>query len=431
MIERYSLPAMRRIWSEDHKFQTWLDVEIAVCEAQAKLGVIPMEAVDEIIKKAAFDTARISEIEAEVQHDVIAFLTNLAESIGPAAKYVHYGLTSYDVLDTALSLRLRDAADILIAGAERLSGALKKRAKEFKKTVMVGRTHGVHAEPTTFGLKLLIWHLEMERNVERLKRAREVISYGKISGAVGTYANIDPTVESQVCVKLGLKPAPASDQVLQRDRHAEYVGQLAVTAASLEKFATDLRNLQRTEIREVEEPFGKGQKGSSAMPHKKNPVICERICGLARIVRANASAALENVALWDERDISHSSVERIILPDSTGLLDYMLDRATYVIEGLTVYPDNMKRNLEKTNGLIYSQRVLLALVEKGLSREDTYRIVQRNAMKVWAGAGTLADELKADPDVTKHLSAEEIDCLFEADYYLRHIDQIFSRAGVK
>lgn len=431
MIERYSLPRMRAIWSEENKFQKWLEVEIAACEAEAKLGVIPKDALAEIKKKASFDVKRISQIEEEVQHDVIAFLTVVSEKVGPAAKYIHYGMTSSDVVDTALSLQLKEAADLLIEAAGKLVRLLKSRAKEFKKTVMIGRTHGVHAEPITFGLKLLLWSFEMERNLERLKRAKEVISYGKISGAVGTYANVDPRVEEEVCQKLGLKPAEVSNQILQRDRHAEYLSALAITASSLEKFATEIRGLQRTEILEVEEPFGKGQKGSSAMPHKKNPIICERICGLARVVRANALASYEDISLWHERDISHSSVERIILPGSTILLDYMLKVFIDVVEGLQVYPDNMKKNLQITQGLIYSQRVLLALVEKGFSREEAYRLVQQSAMRVWAGEGHLKELLLGDAKVKKCLSPREIDELFDTGYYLRHVDAVFKKAGVK
>lgn len=431
MIERYSLPRMRAIWSEENKFQKWLEVEIAACEVQAKLGVIPKDALAEIKKKASFDTKRVAQIEEEVQHDVIAFLTAVSEKVGPAAKYIHYGMTSSDVVDTGLSLQLRESAELLIDGVEDLIKVLKMRAREFKKTVMIGRTHGVHAEPITFGLKLLLWSFEMGRNLERLRRAKEVVSYGKISGAVGTYANIDPHVEEGVCAKLGLKPAEVSSQILQRDRHAEYMSALAITASSLEKFATEIRGLQRTEILEVEEPFGEEQKGSSAMPHKRNPIICERICGLARVVRAHALASYEDISLWHERDISQSSVERIILPGSSILLDYMLQTFTGVVEGLNVYPDNMKKNLQKTLGLIHSQRILLALIEKGLSREEAYRLVQGNAMKVWAEEGHFKQLLSSDSEVKKYLSEKEIGSLFDTGYYLRHVDAIFKKAGVK
>lgn len=429
MIERYSLPKMRAVWQDENKYQKWLEIEIAACEAQAELGVIPEEAVAEIKEKAGFDAKRVSEIEKEVQHDVIAFLTAVAEKVGPASKFIHYGMTSYDVVDNGLSLLLRDAIDILIEDVKQVIAILKTRAREFKDTIMIGRTHGIHAEPITFGLKLLRWVFEMERSLRRLEQAKSVISYGKISGAVGTYANIDPRVEKSVLGKLGLKPAEVSSQILQRDRHAEYMSALAITASSLDKFATEIRTLQRTEILEVEEAFHAQQKGSSAMPHKRNPIVSERICGLARVIRGNAQAAYENIILWDERDISNSSVERIIFPDSTILLDYMLQKFSQLIKGLKVYPENMRKNLEKTRGLVHSQRVLLKLIEKGMLREDAYRLVQGMAMRVWAGEGDMRELLLGSPEITKHLSVGEIDSLLDYSYYLRHLGQVFERAS--
>lgn len=427
MIGRYSLPKMKSIWEDENKYRKWLEIEILACEAQAKLGNIPAEAVVEIKGKAKFDLDRIAEIEKEVRHDVVAFLTNLAEYIGPASKYIHFGMTSSDVLDTTLALQMREAADILIEDVKKVIEILQRRAKEHKDTVMIGRTHGIHAEPITFGLKLVQWVFEMKRNLTRLERAKEIISYGKISGAVGTYANIDPFVEAYLCQKLGLKPAEVSTQILQRDRHAEYSATLAIVAASLEKFATEIRNLQRTDILEVEEPFAKGQKGSSAMPHKRNPIICERICGLARVIRSNAQAALENVALWHERDISHSSVERVIIPDSTILLDYILNKFAGVMDGLIVYSENMRKNLEKTRGLIFSQRVLLALIQKGVSREEAYQLVQHNAMKSWQEGADFQELLVGDKRVREHLSPGEISDCFDLQYYLRNVGVIFKR----
>lgn len=427
MIERYSLPHMKAVWAEENKFKKWLEIEILACEAHAKLGKIPSDAVAEIKSKAKFKVEEIERIEQETHHDVISFLTNVAEYVGPASKYIHFGLTSSDVLDTALALQMREAAEILIEDVKRFVKILYEQAQKYRASIMVGRTHGVHAEPTTFGLKLALWVFEMKRNLERLERAKEVISCGKISGVVGTYGNIDPFVEEYVCEKLGLKPAEASTQVLQRDRHAEYMTTLAVVASSLDKFATEIRSLQRTEIREVEEPFLKGQKGSSAMPHKRNPILCERVSGLARIVRANAQAALENVALWHERDISHSSVERVIIPDSTLLLDYMLHRFSFVVENLLVYPEVMLRNLEKTRGLIFSQRVLLALVENDIYREDAYKLVQENAMKAWESGEDFKKLLLKDKGVLKYLNAKQIEECFDYSYYLRNVDRIFER----
>jgi len=427
VIERYTLPRMGSIWSQENKYQKWLDVEILACEAQVKLGVVPEEAVKDIKEKARFDVKRIDEIEQEVHHDVIAFLTSVAENTGLASKYIHYGMTSSDVVDTAFSVLMKEAIEFLIEDAKNLKAVLKKKAFEYRDTIMIGRSHGIHAEPMTFGLKLALWAFEMQRNIERLERAKDVISYGKISGAVGTYANIDPFVESYVCEKMGLKPAPISTQVLQRDRHAEYMCTLAIVASSLDKFALEIRHLQRTEVLEAEEPFAKGQKGSSAMPHKKNPIVCERICGLARIIRSNSQAALENVALWHERDISHSSVERVIVPDTTTLLDYMFHKMIHVIQDLKLYPENMKTNLEKTQGLFFSQRVLLALIEKGMLREDAYRVVQRCAMKTWQEKIDFNEVLLADEEVKKHISEAEMDKIFDNSYYLRNVGKIFER----
>lgn len=427
MIERYSLPHMKAVWADKNKFKKWLEIEILACEAQAKLGIIPADAVDEIKSKANFTVEETETIEQETHHELISFLTNVAEYVGPSSKYIHFGMTSSDVLDTALSLQMREAAEILVEDTERLIKILYAQAQKYKMTVMVGRTHGVHAEPVTFGLKLALWVFEMKRNLERLNRAREAVSYGKISGVVGTYANIDPFVEEYVCEKLGLKPADVSTQVLQRDRHAEYLAALAVVASSLDKFATEIRGLQRTEVREVEEPFLKGQKGSSAMPHKRNPILCERVSGLARIVRSNAQAALENVSLWHERDISHSSVERVIIPDSTLLLDYMLHRFSFVMQNLLVYPEVMLENLGKTRGLIYSQRVLLALVENDIYREDAYKLVQENAMKAWETREDFKELLLKDKGVLKYLSKKKIEECFDYRYYIRNIDRIFER----
>ncbi|RJQ53044.1 MAG: adenylosuccinate lyase [Actinobacteria bacterium] len=427
MIERYSRPQMKAIWSEHNKFSKWMEIEVLASEAQAELGVIPKEAAAEIRAKAGFDVERIDEIEAEVHHDVIAFVSSMAETIGEAGRWVHYGMTSYDVVDNGLSVRMVEAADLLIEDVTELVRVLKERALEHKDTVMVGRTHGIQAEPMVFGLKPARWAFEMKRNLERLREARETVRAGKVSGAVGTYSNIDPFVEEYVCEKLGLKPAEVSTQVLGRDRHAAFMTALAVVASSLDQIATEIRSLQRTEILEVEEPFESGQKGSSAMPHKRNPVICERVCGLARVIRANAQAALEDVSLWNERDISHSSVERVIVPDSCIALDYILAKMTYVMRGLVVYPANMIRNLELTGGLVFSSRVLLELVEKGVSREEAYGLVQRNAMAAWRGEGKFRELLAADEEVSKLLSAEELEECFDPAYYLRNTAQIFER----
>lgn len=425
MIQRYTRPEMGRIWTQENKYRKWLDVELAVCEARAERGEIPPEAMDEIRRKAAFTVERIDEIERETQHDVIAFLTCVAEHVGPASRFIHEGLTSSDVLDTANALLFKEATELLLDDMDRLLEVLKRRALEFKDTVMMGRSHGIHAEPITFGLKWALWYAEMRRNRTRLERAAETMRVGKISGAVGTYANIDPEIEKRVCKRLGLRPAPISTQVIQRDRYAEFFTTLAIIGASIEKIAVEIRHLQRTEVREAEEYFAPGQKGSSAMPHKRNPIASENLSGLARVLRGNALAAMENVALWHERDISHSSVERIIGPDSTILLDYMLNRLTRVLDKLVAYPENMRRNMEITGGLLYSQRVLLALVGKGFTREDAYRLVQRNAMAVWNEGGHLKERLKADAEVSAHLSGEELEDLFDLGYHLKHVDTIF------
>ncbi len=427
MIERYTLPAMGGLWTEQAKYERWLAVEMAATEAQAEMGYIPADVPEKIKEKAVFDVARIEEIEAEVHHDVLAFLTNLSESTGPEGRFVHHGMTSSDVVDTALSIGMQDAADILIKDVEILLPVLKAQAIKYKDTVTIGRTHGIHAEPTTFGLKILLWYFEMERNLERLKDAREIVSVGKFSGAVGTYSNIDPEVERLACAKLGLSPSPASNQVIQRDRHAQYMSTLAIVGATIEKISTEIRHLQRTEVLEVEEPFAVGQKGSSAMPHKRNPIITERLTGMARLMRGFATAALEDVALWHERDISHSSVERVIVPDATILLDYMLQKLTGVIKGLQVYPENMQDNLDKSQGLVFSQRVLLTLIGKGLSREKAYLLVQRNAMASWKEKRSFKDLLLNDDEVKGCLSEKEIDSCFEVDRYLENIDKIFAR----
>jgi len=427
MIPRYTRPEMGALWEQEARYQAWLEVELAVAEAMAEEDLVPAEAVAEIKAKAAFSVKRIDEIEQETKHDVIAFLTNIEENVGPASRFLHLGLTSSDVLDTSQALLLKKAADILVADVEGLMAALKRLALAHKNTVMIGRSHGIHAEPITFGLKLAVFYDEMRRNRARLVQAQKTIAHGKISGAVGTFANVSPHIEELALAKLGLAPAPASTQIVQRDRHAEFFTALAVTAGSLEKIAVEIRHLMRTEVREVAEGFGKGQKGSSAMPHKRNPVGAENISGLARVVRANALIALENMALWHERDISHSSAERVICPDSTIALDYMLVRLTGLIDNLDVYPERMRANLEKTGGLYYSQRVLLALTGKGLIRDQAYRLVQRNALKAWNEDLSFKALLLADPEVGKHLSAEEIEGLFDLDYHLKHIDAIFER----
>ncbi|MEW6203671.1 MAG: adenylosuccinate lyase [bacterium] len=430
MIERYTLPEMGRIWSEENKFRKWLDVEIAACEAWAESGKIPADAVENIRKKAAFSVKRINEIEQKVDHDVIAFLTNIGENVGDDARYIHMGLTSSDVLDTATALLLKESADLILKELKELATVLRERAAEHKHTIMIGRTHGIHAEPTTFGLKLLLWHAEMMRNIHRVRHAQEAISVGKISGPVGTYSNVPPDVEEKTCRRLGIKPAPVSTQVIQRDRHAEFMSSLAITAATIEKIAVEIRHLQRTEVLEAEEFFAPEQKGSSAMPHKRNPILSERLAGLARIIRANALTALENIALWHERDISHSSVERVIFPDSCILIHYMLVKTKNLVKKLLVYPEQMKENINRTRGLIFSQRVLLALTDKGVPRENAYQIVQRNAMEAWKGGGDFRELLRKDDEIKKHLSSSEIDECFDLSYYLRHVDKIFERFGI-
>ena len=429
MIERYSRPRMKKIWSDKSKFDKWLEVELAVCEAWLALGEIPKEAITKI-RKATYDPDRIAEFFKVTHHDMTAFLKSVAESLGEESRFIHLGLTSSDVMDTALSLQLKEAANILSQDIGDLISTLENKAIEHKYTIMMGRTHGVHAEPTTFGLKIALWVEEMKRNAQRLEESKRTISVGKISGAVGTYATVSPEVEKIACQKLGLIPAPISSQIIQRDRHAQFVATLAITASSLEKFATEIRNLQRTEILEVEEPFEAGQTGSSAMPHKRNPELCERICGLARLMRGYVTTSLENVALWHERDISHSSTERIIMPDSCLALDYMLSLFTSVIKGLKVYPENMRRNLELTQGLIFSQRILLALIDKGLNREKAYQIVQRNAMEAWQQRKNFLSLLEADNQVTAHLTKSELESLFDYSYYLKYVDNIFERLGL-
>ncbi len=427
MIARYTLPEMAAIWSLENKFQKWLDVEIAVCEVHAEDGTIPAEAVDEIKAKAAFAVERINEIEKTTDHDVIAFTTNLAENIGESARFVHYGLTSSDVVDTANALLLKESCDVLLAKIDAMLPVLKRRAYEFKDTPQMGRTHGIHAEPTSFGLVWALWYAEMQRNRERLVRAKETIAVGKISGAVGAFAHLSPDVEERVCKRLGIAADPVSTQVIQRDRYAEYLSTLAIVASTLEKVALQVRHWQRTEVREAQEAFKKGQKGSSAMPHKRNPILSERICGMARTVRANSIVGLENVALWHERDISHSSAERIVLPDSSAALDYMLSKATSLLDTLVVYPENMLKNIELTRGLTFSGQLMLALTQKGVSREDAYVYTQRNAMKVWDEGGDYEELITNDADVTSKLSPEEIARVFDLKHYLRNVDAVFAR----
>ncbi len=429
MIERYSRPAMKRVWSEESKFNKWLEVEIAVCEAWAELGVIPRAAVPRI-KLARVNLKRMEELLKETHHDMTAFLGSVADSLGKESRFVHLGLTSSDVMDTALSLQLVEAADLLCQDIKELISVLAEKAIEHKYTLMMGRTHGVHAEPISFGLKQALWVEEMRRNLERLNEARKVITIGKISGAVGTYATVPPEVEQKACHKLGLEASPVSNQVLQRDRHAQFMTTIAIIASSLEKFATEIRGLQRTEVREVEEPFEAGQTGSSAMPHKRNPELCERVCGMARLMRGYALTSMENIALWHERDISHSSTERIILPDSCLLLDYSLSLFTSVMRGLKVYPRRMKKNVELTRGLVFSQRIMLALIDKGLSRQKAYELVQRNAMKSWEGNKNFLNLLKDDAEVAAHLPPETLATLADYKYYLRYVDEIFERLGL-
>lgn len=427
MITRYTLPEMGTLWSQENKFQKWLDVEIAVCEVHAEDGTIPKEAVETIKHKAAFTVERITEIEKTTDHDVIAFTTNLAENIGEDARFVHYGLTSSDVVDTANALLLRDSCDILLKKIDALLEVLKKRAYEFKDTPQIGRTHGIHAEPTSFGLTWALWYSEFQRNKERLVRAKEAVAVGKISGAVGAFAHLAPDVEERVCQKLGIKAADVSTQVIQRDRYAEYLCTLGIIASSLEKIALQVRHWQRTEVREAQEKFKTGQKGSSAMPHKRNPILSERICGMARTIRANAVVGLENVALWHERDISHSSAERIVLPDSSAALDYILAKAVSLLESLVVYPENMLKNLNLTHGLVFSGQLMLALTQKGVSREGAYVMTQRNAMRVWDEGGEYKDLIMKDEDIRANLSVEEIEKAFSVEHYLRNVDKVFKR----
>jgi len=422
---------MGKIWEDENKYRIWLEIELLACEAQAELGVIPQEAVATIRKKAAFSVPKILEIEEEVKHDVIAFLTNVGEYVGPESRFIHLGMTSSDVLDTALAVQMKQSAELLLKDLENLKTVLARRAKEHKMTVMVGRTHGIHAEPVTLGLKFALWYAETLRNIERLQHAARTISVGQISGAVGTYAHIDPSVERYVCEKLALQAAPISTQVLQRDRHAEFMNTLAVVGSSLEKFATEIRHLQKTEVLEAEEFFSKGQKGSSAMPHKRNPITCERIAGLSRVLRGNAVAAMENVALWHERDITHSSVERVIVPDSCILLDYMLVQFTAIVDKLIVYPENMRKNLEKTHGLVFSQSVLLGLTKKGMKREDAYRVVQNHAMSVWQNGADFRSVLEGDSEVKKYLDKNELDNVFDGKKSVKHVDYVFERLGLK
>ncbi|MBC7930740.1 MAG: adenylosuccinate lyase [Rubrivivax sp.] len=427
MISRYTLPEMGALWSEQNKFQKWLDVEVAVCEVHAEMGTIPSEAVGEIKERAAFSVERIREIERTTDHDVIAFTTALAESIGESSRFVHYGLTSSDVVDTANALLLRDACDLLLQKMDALADVLKRRAFEFKKTPQIGRTHGVHAEPTSFGLVFALWYDEVRRNRARLERARAGVATGKISGAVGAFAHLDPEVEERVCARLDLKAAPVSTQIIQRDIYAEYLATLAIVASSLDKFALQIRHWQRTEVREAEERFKKGQKGSSAMPHKRNPILSERICGMARLLRGYAIVGFENVALWHERDISHSSAERVVLPDASIALDYMLAKATSLIETLVVYPERMLENLNATRGLVFSGQLLLALTRAGVSREQAYEWTQRSAMKTWDEGGEFRARALDDADISSRLSREEVERAFSLDGYMRNVDAVFAR----
>lgn len=431
MISRYSRPEMTAIWTEESKFNAWLKMEILSCEAWSKLGVIPAEDVEKLWKNASFNVDRIYEIEQETRHDVVAFTRAVSETIeGDEKKWIHYGLTSTDVVDTALSHLLLQANEIIERDLNNFIEILKEKAQEHKYTVMMGRTHGVHAEPTTFGLKMALWYEEMKRNLERFQNAKKRVAYGKISGAVGTYANIDPFVEEFVCEKLGLQAAPISTQTLQRDRHAEYMATLALIATSIDKFAVEIRGLQKSETREVEEAFAKGQKGSSAMPHKRNPIGCENMSGLARVIRGHMISAYENVPLWHERDISHSSVERVIIPDATILINYMLNRFMNIVKNLTVFPENMKRNMDRTFGLIYSQRVMLKLIDKGLTREAAYDTVQPRAMQAWNEQRSFRDIIESDEKVTSMLTTEEIDDCFNYNWHLKHVDTIFDRLGL-
>jgi adenylosuccinate lyase len=427
MIQRYTHPEMGAIWSEQRRYETWLEVELAATDAMADAGLVPADAARELRSRAAFDIHRIEDIEKTTQHDVIAFTTAVAEKVGPAARWLHFGLTSSDVVDTAQAIQMREACGLVVKGIAGLMEAVRSRAEEHRMTAMIGRTHGVHAEPMTFGIKLALWYAELQRDLDRVLRARDAVSVGKLSGAVGTFAHLDPDIEAQVCRRLGLEPAPVASQVIQRDRHAELLSALAITAASLEKFALEIRGLQKTEIGEVEEPFGKGQKGSSAMPHKRNPIGCEQITGLARLIRANAMAAMENIALWHERDISHSSVERVILPDSFIALDHMLRRFTRIVAGMVVYPDRMRENLARSRGVVFSGTVLLELARRGVSREQAYEWVQRNAMRAFHEQKDFKSLLLADPDLVEVLGEAEIERAFDLNDQLRNVDTIFDR----
>jgi adenylosuccinate lyase len=427
MIRRYTHPEMGAIWSDQRRYETWLDVELAAADAMAEAGIVPADAARDLRARGAFDIDRIEQIEQTTQHDVIAFTTAVAEKVGPSARWLHFGLTSSDVIDTAQALQMRQAAELVVKGIAGLMDAVRERAEEHRRTPMIGRTHGVHAEPMTLGLKLALWYAELQRDLDRVLRAKEIVAVGKISGAVGTFAHLDPLIEARVCERLGLTPAPVSSQVIQRDRHAELMMALAITAASLEKFALEIRGLQKTEIGEVEEPFGKGQKGSSAMPHKRNPIGCEQITGLARLIRGNAMAALENIALWHERDISHSSVERVILPDSFIALDHMLRRFTRIVRGMVVYPDRMKENLERSRGVVFSGTVLLELAKRGVSREQAYEWVQRNAMRAFHEKRDFKALVLDDPDLMKALTPADVEKAFDLNDQLRNVDTIFER----
>jgi len=427
MIQRYTHPEMGAIWSDERRYQTWLDVELAAAEAMADVGLVPSDAARELRARAEFDVTRIAEIEETTQHDVIAFTTAVAEKVGPAARWLHFGLTSSDVLDTAQAIQMRQACELIVKGIAGLMEAVRARADEHRRTPMVGRTHGVHAEPMTLGVKLALWYAELQRDLDRVLRARDIVSVGKLSGAVGMFAHLEPDIEARVCQRLGLEPAMVSSQVIQRDRHAELLSALAITAASLEKFALEIRGLQKTEIGEIEEPFAKGQKGSSAMPHKRNPIGCEQVTGLARLIRANAMAALENVALWHERDISHSSVERVILPDSFLALDHMLRRFTRIVRGMVVYSDRMRENLERSRGVVFSGTVLLELAKRGVSREQAYEWVQRHAMRAFQEQKDFKALLLEDPDLSAVLSRAEIEKAFDLNHQLRNVDVIFER----
>jgi len=431
MIERYTLPAMGAIWSEQNKLNNWLQIEVAACEAWASLGKIPHEAVEEIKSRANFDVQRIQAIEAEVHHDVIAFLTNVGEHVGDASKYIHLGMTSSDILDTGLAMQMRDSLDLILDKLVKLKTVIAGLAQKYKYTLCVGRTHGVHGEPTTFGLKMAVWYNEIERNITRLVQAREVIAYGAISGAVGNFAHLDPRIEEYVCQKVGLNCCSVSTQIIQRDRHAQFMTTLAILAGSLEKMATEIRNLQRTEILEAEEPFEKGQKGSSAMPHKRNPMMSERVAGLSRVLRGNALAALENMALWHERDLTHSSVERVIIPDSCILIDYVLQKFIGVVSGLVIYEENMACNVNKTLGLVFSQQLMLALVGKGMLREEAYKIVQNRAMESWTDKLDFKSLVSQDEKVASWLTAEEIDKIFDFGIYTANVDYIYKRSGLE